>query len=329
MNKVAITVSRRLTHQCRYLSTMSFDSHQLPSYEGDSIVFVHGMLGSKKNWKSASKEFVKKHPNYRAVAVDLRAHGSSNNLAGDSSVLSCGLDLSSFLHQQGIPSSTTGNKDILCGHSFGGKVVLMYAKLLCGEKRPLPKNIWIMDSLPGKYEEERLRHSDNKDRSVSQIISILRAMPRQFQSNQWAIDYLVTQGISKPIAQWLATSIVDNTQHRSSTANISEDNNPMTTSKAFSFNIDIIHDLFLDFCQLDMWHFLEDYSGESYIHFLQAGKNPLWSPHILDRFKALSKTNSKILLHTMPHVGHWMHAEDLHGVLNMIERHNMNEHTIG
>jgi len=40
----------------------------------------------------------------------------------------------------------------------------------------------------------------------------------------------------------------------------------------------------------------------------------------LFRFEKISATNSNIRLHTMPNVGHWLHVEDLDGMLNVIMR---------
>lgn len=39
---------------------------------------------------------------------------------------------------------------------------------------------------------------------------------------------------------------------------------------------------------------------------------------ILFRFDSLTTYNAHIHLHTMPHVGHWLHVEDLDGMLNII-----------
>ena len=68
-----------------------------------------------------------------------------------------------------------------------------------------------------------------------------------------------------------------------------------------------------------MWPFLESYQGSTNIHFLRAGKNKGWTPEILNRFEAVqAKSRGKIKLHTMPHVGHWLHVEDMKGMLDII-----------
>ena len=91
----------------------------------------------------------------------------------------------------------------------------------------------------------------------------------------------------------------------------------------WGFNLNVINELFTDFCNENMWHFLENYEGDKKIHFIRAGKNKSWTPEVLFRFSEIMKKNElngrkNILLHTMPHVGHWIHAEDLNGMLKII-----------
>ena len=68
-----------------------------------------------------------------------------------------------------------------------------------------------------------------------------------------------------------------------------------------------------------MWHFLETYTGSGKIHFIRAGKNPSWTNEVLDHFTVI-KSNPNILLHEMSDVGHWIHAEDLHGMFRIISK---------
>jgi pimeloyl-ACP methyl ester carboxylesterase len=41
-------------------------------HPSDTALFLHGIMGSKINWRTPCNNFVKMHPQYRAIAVDLR-----------------------------------------------------------------------------------------------------------------------------------------------------------------------------------------------------------------------------------------------------------------
>ena len=66
-----------------------------------------------------------------------------------------------------------------------------------------------------------------------------------------------------------------------------------------------------------------------YRHFLRAGRNPLWTQPDekdkpvgrtpLERMEGVVASNTSVKLHTMPNVGHWMHAEDARGLLKVIQ----------
>lgn len=83
------------------------------------IVILHGLFGSKQNWRSLSramtgKTFVDVH------ALDLRNHGESAQAAQmDYTVMA--EDVAGYLKEQGI------DRAFLVGHSMGAKVVMSLA----------------------------------------------------------------------------------------------------------------------------------------------------------------------------------------------------------
>jgi hypothetical protein len=68
------------------------------------------------------------------------------------------------------------------------------------------------------------------------------------------------------------------------------------------------------------------------VHFIRAGRNPLWTERDMVHLKKLellassaeskAKNKNRVRFHQMDHVGHWLHAEDLHGVLSLITQHS-------
>lgn len=81
------------------------------------IVFLHGLLGSSRNWRAVAKALsVESH----VFSLDLRNHGKTFH-SKDASVHAMADDLNSWLDQMGLKSIA------LCGHSLGGKVVMRFA----------------------------------------------------------------------------------------------------------------------------------------------------------------------------------------------------------
>lgn len=175
---------------------------------------------------------------------------------------------------------------------------------------PIPRHTWILDSLPGDYEPDPI-FERSSDQSVTNIMRLLTDMPATFPSKELAIQHLSNAGLSPDIVQWIAMNI-------KSTGT----NQLCKREVKFSYDMDVINELFRDFCRVSMWDFLKQYSGEGKIHFIRAGRNPLWDKRVLETFDELTGDNSNIMLHTMSHVGHWLHAEDLDGTLNMIREHS-------
>mmetsp|Transcript_14248 Transcript_14248/g.23718 ORF Transcript_14248/g.23718 Transcript_14248/m.23718 type:complete len:342 (+) Transcript_14248:84-1109(+) len=301
------------------LASDSYTASDLSIATGFKAVFLHGILGSRRNWRTPCKVFISKQPSFEAIAMDHRGHGTSpasNYLDKENTVHSCAMDVLRAVNQHGGHNSIEVSLQdhacptLLIGHSFSGKVVLSYLELLLqAECSHLPKHVWILDSLPGLYDIEL---DISHPQSVVGILSQIMDLPREFESKDWLDNELTRKGIAKPIIQWISTNIIPV---------------PTTAERKqkmyqFSFDIDTVQELFDDFCYLDKWSFLENYQGNTHIHFVRAGQNSAWTPEIVDKFGEVTANNPNIHLHNMPHVGHWLHAEDCHGMINIIRQYS-------
>lgn len=83
------------------------------------LVILHGLFGSKQNWKSLSGAFANKL-NTDVYALDLRNHGDSPHTEVHT-YESMAADVGDFLRQQSLQDA------ILMGHSMGGKVAMSVA----------------------------------------------------------------------------------------------------------------------------------------------------------------------------------------------------------
>ncbi len=295
---------------------LSHDVHNAnEGVSADSVLFLHGILGSKKNWRTPSHEFIKLHKNFQAVTIDHRGHGSSPKInSGLNNVAACADDIVAMFQTElaHIPPPK-----VICAHSFSGKVALMYLKKLVDSNinQHVPEHTWILDSIPGLYDKSV---DTSQQQSVTNIIELLARLPIEFESKDWMIKHLVAQGIPLSVAMWLCMNVVpvDPLGGGGSSAG----------GKGlfkFSFDMETIAELFADYCQLDLWDFLQTYDGSrGTIQFIRAGKNKNWTPEVLSRFDEVTRRNPNVRLHTMPHVGHWLHSDDLPGMLDIISKNS-------
>jgi pimeloyl-ACP methyl ester carboxylesterase len=118
--------------------TIAFDEAGPAS--APSIVFLHGLLGSRRNWRSVAKDMSISH---RVFSLDLRNHGDSFH-DEDSTISSMADDLRVWADGQGLDSF------VLCGHSLGGKVAMKFACL----HRDRLERLVVVDIAPRDYPPE-------------------------------------------------------------------------------------------------------------------------------------------------------------------------------
>ena len=103
--------------------TATLHGHELSyldSGEGPAVLFIHGLLGSHRNWAHLIDAL---NTDHRVVAPDLFGHGASAKPMGDYSLGSHAATLRDLLDQLGIA------RVILVGHSLGGGIAMQFCYL--------------------------------------------------------------------------------------------------------------------------------------------------------------------------------------------------------
>jgi esterase len=118
--------------------TLAFDAGG--GQNAPPIVFLHGLLGSRRNWRSVAKDMSALH---RVFSLDLRNHGDSFH-DKESTISFMVDDLRVWADGQGLDSF------VLCGHSLGGKVAMKFA-CLHGDR---VQRLVVVDIAPRDYPAE-------------------------------------------------------------------------------------------------------------------------------------------------------------------------------
>lgn len=103
-------------------------------------VFLHGLLGSSRNWRSVCKSLSEESHSF---ALDLPNHGQSFH-SEDSTIKGMARDILRWLDEMDLDSV------VLCGHSLGGKVAMRFAS----DHPERVEKLIVVDIAPRDYPPE-------------------------------------------------------------------------------------------------------------------------------------------------------------------------------
>ncbi len=163
--------------------------------EGQAVIILHGLFGSKKNWRSIVKQLSNY---YKIISVDLRNHGQSEHT--DSMTY---FDMAEDIYT--LIKTLRLNDVSIIGHSMGGKVAMVTSL----QYENLIKELIVVDIAPVKYvhayeklflamgnlplkniknrnEAEKLLDAQINDRWLTQFL--LQNLIRDSQIFQWQLN---------------------------------------------------------------------------------------------------------------------------------------------
>ena len=204
-------------------------------------------------------------------------------MAPPHSVLACATDLDAVVGATGL-----GPASVL-GHSFGGKVALVYA----GAAQAPPPEVWVIDSTPDVREPSG---------SAWEMLGFLRRHPGPFRGRDEAIAALESGGFPRPVAQWMSTNVVPG------------------EGDAWDWRLDPdqMEALLLSFFETDAWGVVEEPPADTHIHFVKASESGILDVEAQARIQAAAMQHGQAHLHIVEG-GHWLNAdnpEGLHQVLS-------------
>jgi esterase len=249
-----------------------------------TLYVLHGIFGSGRNWSSVIRRFTRAKPEWAARLVDLRQHGDSQGFPPPHTIEAAAHDLIDLArHNQESPNA-------ILGHSFGGKVALMYAR----EHGTTLDQVWVIDSTP----EARAA-----DGSAWTMLQLLRTVPREFASRDQLIQMLVGFRIPMPTAQWMATNL----QQQEGGA------------YRWRFDLDALEQMLNDFFAQDLWSVLENPPGQAQIHIVKAQESNVLTPAAVERVRQMSQ-DGRVFYHEVAG-GHWVNADNPDGLLALMTQY--------
>jgi esterase len=246
--------------------------------EPESWLFVlHGIFGAGRNWGSVARRVVRARPEWGAVLIDLRQHGQSRRFPPPHDVAAAAADLGELADYMG-----TAPAGVL-GHSFGGKVALLFAGGAAGPAavRSL-RQVWVVDSTP----EPRAPGG-----SAWEMLQLVRRLPNRFASRDDLIQRMVDGGVREPVAQWMATNLES-----------------ADGGFRWRFDLNALEQLLLSFSESDAWNVVETPPARVEIHLVKAEDSSVLSGPALDRAERATG-NGRTFVHRVGG-GHWVNAEN-------------------
>ena len=241
------------------------------------MLFLHGILGTRANWRGIARRFVEARPEWGAVLIDLREHGDSLGMPTPHTVSAAAHDVAELERSLGTPVGGA------LGHSFGGKVVLEWLR----SRHGLRTEAWTVDSSPSPSVANR------DTTATAEVIRTLEALPRHWASREAFIAAVIGAGQPPPIAQWLAMNL----------------RRPNDGERSFGPDLDVIRDLVEDYARTDSWDVVDALPTGCTLDIVIGGRSQVFSPSDRARIERVAEQNSRISVHVLEEAGHWVHVD--------------------
>jgi len=163
---------------------LAFNQFGSPASEdSQTILILHGMFGSKRNWQSIARKLGE---DLQLFTLDLRNHGDSEH-SDTMSYEDMADDVFQFISEHSL------GKVSVVGHSMGGKVAMQMAL----QQPEIIKRVVIVDIAPVKYEH-----------GFNDLIESLYALPLdQISSRQEADKHLQASVQPESLRQFLLQNL--------------------------------------------------------------------------------------------------------------------------
>lgn len=259
------------------LSYTSVHERGVPYPERWALV-LHGILGTKSNWRGVMRRVVAERPRWGALLVDLRNHGeSTRGFSPPDTVDAAAADLERLVAHAGL------RVDAVIGHSYGGKVALAFAARRRGDLGHLV----VVDAAPGARPDAR-----GSEGTVA-VVELLGRLPRRHPSREAFVEAVVAGGHARELATWLAMNLE-------------------REGDGFALAIDParIRAMLDDYFAVDLWPVLDALPGRMSVDVLVGGRSAVLSAEDRARLaRGAAAHPGRLRVHVVEEAGHWVHVD--------------------
>lgn len=237
---------------------------------------LHGILGSRRNWRAFTRNLAPTLPGWRIRTLDLRNHGDASPMPGPHTVHACAQDLVDTANALGR------GPDVVIGHSFGGKVALALADL----EPAWLKQICVLDSAPGPVDLP-LRSGEQDD--VVRLVGALAEIPLPIASHSALDLHLRELGFGHVLSSWMTTNL-----------RAAPDGGLI-----WRFDLPGVRELLADYARWDAWPTIARTPVS--VRLLQATRGDRWTPEVAE-IAASMADGGRVSLEKID-AGHWVHVD--------------------
>lgn len=238
---------------------------------------LHGILGTKSNWRAIVKRVLTSNPTWGALLVDLRNHGESRGFSPPHTIEACAADLSRLV------GSVDLRVDAVLGHSYGGKVALAYARAVRGDLARLV----VVDSSPGARPDGR------GSEGTLRVVELLSQLRGVFPTREAFVAELLERDQTRELATWLAMNLEREGE-----------------GFRFGLDIDAVRAMLDDYLAQDLWDVVETPPGRVQLEVIVGDDSTVVDA--ADRARLASaeqRQPERVHVHVVAGAGHWVHVD--------------------
>jgi pimeloyl-ACP methyl ester carboxylesterase len=138
--------------------------------------------------------------------------------------------------------------------------------------------------------------------AVGQLSADLNSVTNETMDRKQVGQKLLDAGLDAGIAQWLASSF---------------------NGKDFGFDLPVVHDILPEFATQDFYGLLDQVIDNGIrVDLVRGGKNTGWDMTTMRQLEQIQRKHPKHFgMHVLPKAGHWVHVEDLKGLVKLFATH--------